>query len=173
MGISPGAPATDVLLTALKSPKDEERLAALTYLKQRPTDGIVKQVYDAMYGDDPELQEAAYLTLWEIGSSGYKLPHPTQFGYQLMLITNATFITGGSPGRLLPDHAVYISGDRIREVGPKLPSLKSFYPKTRRLDARGQFVMPGGICAHTHFYGAFSRGMAIPGASPQRLSGDP
>ncbi len=81
VGISPGAPATDLLMNALKSPKDEERLAALAYLKQRPTDGIVKQIYGAMYGDDPELREAAYLTLWEIGSSGYKLPHPTQFGF--------------------------------------------------------------------------------------------
>jgi hypothetical protein len=81
VGISPGAPATDLLLAALKSPKDEERLAALVYLKQKPTDGIIKQVYSAMYGDDPELKEAAYLTLWEIGSSGYKLPHPTQFGF--------------------------------------------------------------------------------------------
>jgi putative selenium metabolism protein SsnA len=34
------------------------------------------------------------------------------------------------------------------------------------LDARGQLVMPGNICAHTHFYGAFARGMAIPGAPP-------
>jgi putative selenium metabolism protein SsnA len=27
--------------------------------------------------------------------------------------------------------------------------------------------MPGGICAHTHFYGAFARGMAIPGPAPK------
>ena len=81
VGISPGAPATDLLIAALKSPKIEERLAALDYLKQRPTDGIIKQVYALMYGDDPELREAAFLTLWEIGSTGYKLPHPTQFGY--------------------------------------------------------------------------------------------
>jgi cytosine/adenosine deaminase-related metal-dependent hydrolase len=27
--------------------------------------------------------------------------------------------------------------------------------------------MPGNICAHTHFYGAFARGMAIPGAPPR------
>jgi len=29
--------------------------------------------------------------------------------------------------------------------------------------AQGQMVMPGLICAHTHFYGAFSRGLATPG----------
>jgi putative selenium metabolism protein SsnA len=27
--------------------------------------------------------------------------------------------------------------------------------------------MPGGICAHTHFYGAFSRGLGIPGPAPR------
>ncbi len=81
VGISPGAPATDILTAALKSPKDEVRLAALEYLKQNPTDGIVKYIYGAMYADDSELREAAYLTLWEIGATGYKLPHPTQFGY--------------------------------------------------------------------------------------------
>jgi cytosine/adenosine deaminase-related metal-dependent hydrolase len=31
----------------------------------------------------------------------------------------------------------------------------------------GQPVLPGNICAHTHFYGAFARGMAIPGAPPE------
>ncbi len=81
VGISPGAPATDLLLSALKSPKEDERLAALPYLKQKPNDGIVKQIYSAMYGDDSELRETAFLTLWEIGCSGYKLPHPTQFGF--------------------------------------------------------------------------------------------
>ncbi len=81
VGISPGAPSTDLLLTALKSGKPEQRLAALSYLKNRPNDGIVKQIYGAMYSDDAELREAAFLTLWEIGCSGYKLPHPTQFGY--------------------------------------------------------------------------------------------
>jgi HEAT repeat protein len=81
VGISPGAPATDILLAALKSPKVEERLAALEYLKQNPTDGIIKGIYGVMFGDDSEAREAAYLALWEIGASGYKLPHPSQFGF--------------------------------------------------------------------------------------------
>ncbi len=82
-----------------------------------------------------------------------------------MLITNATLVTWGSPCRVLTDHAVYISGDRIYEVGPAA-RLEQRYPKTKRLDAEGQLVMPGSICAHTHFYGTFSRGLAIPGSSP-------
>ena len=81
VGIAPGSPATELLLTALKSGSPEQRLAALSYIKSRPTDGVVRQVYGAMYGDDSELREAAFITLWEIGCSGYKLPHPSQFGY--------------------------------------------------------------------------------------------
>lgn len=80
-GISPGSPATDVLMAALKSQKEEVQLGSLAYLKKNPTDGIIREIYGAMYGNDSELREAAYITLWEIGASGYKLPHPTQYGY--------------------------------------------------------------------------------------------
>lgn len=83
-----------------------------------------------------------------------------------MLITNATLITWESPNRVLENYAIYISGDHIHEIGPT-SNLEKQYPKTRKMDARGQIVMPGGICAHTHFYGAFSRGLAIPGTAPK------
>jgi len=83
-----------------------------------------------------------------------------------MLITNATIITWGSPNQILEDHALYIEDDRIRDVGPTL-ELTNKYSQAKILDARGQLVIPGGICAHTHFYGAFSRGMAIPGNAPK------
>jgi len=83
-----------------------------------------------------------------------------------MLITNATLITWETPNRVLENHAIYIAGDHVHEIGPTA-KLEKLYPKSKKLDARGQIVMPGGICAHTHFYGAFSRGMAIPGAAPK------
>src|SRR5574341_314952 len=83
-----------------------------------------------------------------------------------MLITNATLVTWESPNRILGDHAIYISGDQIHEVGPT-SKLEKLYPKAKKLNAHGQIVMPGGICAHTHFYGAFARGMAIPGSAPK------
>ncbi len=83
-----------------------------------------------------------------------------------MLITNANLITWGTPNQILSEHALYIENDRIRDIGPET-ELAARYPEAKRLDARGQFVMPGNICAHTHFYGAFARGMAIPGAAPK------
>ncbi len=81
VGIPPGSPATETLIAALSSPKVEERLAALPYLVPHPNDGAIKAIYNVMYGDDSEARERAYLTLWEIGASGYKLPHPTQYGF--------------------------------------------------------------------------------------------
>jgi len=83
-----------------------------------------------------------------------------------MLITNANIITWGSPNRILENHAIHIEGERIKRIGTT-KSLIEKYPKARTLDARGQYIMPGNICAHTHFYGAFARGLAIPGPAPR------
>lgn len=83
-----------------------------------------------------------------------------------MLITNGTLITWEEPNRILEGQAILIRGDRIAKIGPETELVAQF-PHEERLDARGQYILPGNICAHTHFYGAFARGMAIPGASPR------
>lgn len=82
-----------------------------------------------------------------------------------MLITNGTLITWEEPNRILENQAIYISNDRIQEIGLQKELLRK-YPQEKRLDADSQYIMPGNICAHTHFYGAFARGMAIPGRAP-------
>ena len=87
-------------------------------------------------------------------------------GVFIMLITNATLITWGAPNQILENHGLYIEGDRIVDLGPS-SVLRAKYPHAEVMDARGQYVMPGNICAHTHFYGAFARGMAIPGDPPK------
>jgi len=83
-----------------------------------------------------------------------------------MLITNANLITWESPNQVLQNHAIYIESDRIKEISTT-KRLTAKYPKAKTTDANGQYVMPGNICAHTHFYGAFARGMAIPGPAPK------
>ena len=84
-----------------------------------------------------------------------------------MLIINANLITLGADPRILPNHALYIDGDRISRPRANTAELAASYPDAEIVDARGQYVMPGGICAHTHFYGAYARGMAIPGPAPR------
>jgi HEAT repeat protein len=80
MGVPRGGPATDVLLSAFKQGDTEERLAALPYLKRVANEGIIGSIYNAMYGEDPEVREAAFHAVEDIGANGLKLPHPNQFG---------------------------------------------------------------------------------------------
>ncbi|MBX7236759.1 MAG: putative aminohydrolase SsnA [Caldilineales bacterium] len=79
-----------------------------------------------------------------------------------MLITNGRVLTFGDRPRLIETGAVLIEGDLIAAVG-EAAVLEAEHPATKRLDAKGMLMMPGMICAHTHFYGAFARGMYIPG----------
>ncbi len=83
-----------------------------------------------------------------------------------MLITNANVITWGEPNQVLDDHGIYIEEGVIRELGPT-DELAAKHEDAQSIDAKGQYVMPGNICAHTHFYGAFARGLAIPGPAPK------
>jgi putative selenium metabolism protein SsnA len=83
-----------------------------------------------------------------------------------MLIRNASLITWKKPNQILNNHAILIQGGKITDIGLDL-ELKTAYPHEEEMDAAGQYVMPGIICAHTHSYGIFSRGMAIPGRPPE------
>ncbi len=80
-----------------------------------------------------------------------------------LLITNGQVFTLGKENAQLSNGAIYCEGDTIVEVG-ETAALSTKYPGTERLDAGGKVVLPGMLCGHTHFYGLFSRGMAIPGA---------
>jgi putative selenium metabolism protein SsnA len=82
-----------------------------------------------------------------------------------MLIINCRIITWGKPNQILEGQAVLIHGQKISKIADQTTLIKEFSTE-EIIDARGQILMPGLICAHTHFYGAFSRGMAIPGAAP-------
>ena len=81
-----------------------------------------------------------------------------------MIIKNAKFITWGENNQILEDSSLYIKDGLIEDIGQDLDKK---YPDQEVIDAGGQYVMPGNICAHTHFYGAFARGMGIPGDAPK------
>jgi len=83
-----------------------------------------------------------------------------------VLILNAKVITWGEPNQILDGHSLRISEGLIQEIAPSA-RLAAAHPQEERLDARGQYLLPGNLCAHTHFYGAFARGMAIPGPAPR------
>jgi putative selenium metabolism protein SsnA len=79
-----------------------------------------------------------------------------------MLITHGLVATLGKSNRVIQDGAIMIEDGKITEVGAT-GEMKNKYPSAEELDADGMLVLPGAICAHTHFYGAFARGMYIPG----------
>ena len=83
-----------------------------------------------------------------------------------MLITNARVVPMGAGTEIIEHGAVRVTGALIADVG-EAGRLARTYPEDEVVDAGGQIVMPGNICAHTHFYGAFARGLAIPGGAPR------
>ena len=75
-----------------------------------------------------------------------------------LLIFNATVITLGEAGSVLPDHAVLCQGGAVTALAP---STSVTAPAGARvLDAGGRVVMPGLVNAHTHFYSTLARGLA-------------
>lgn len=82
-----------------------------------------------------------------------------------MRIVHARLATLGDEPRLIEDGALRIQGNVITDIGTTA-ELTARYPDEEEWDAGGQLVMPAFLCGHTHFYGAFARGMAIPGEPP-------
>jgi putative selenium metabolism protein SsnA len=78
------------------------------------------------------------------------------------LVTHARLATLGDEPGLIEDGALLVEDGRIAGLGTTA-QLATRYPAVERWDADGQLVLPASICAHTHFYGAFARGMAVPG----------
>ena len=80
IGIVPGEPAAELLFRALSTGSKEEKLLAMQYLRNEPDDGIVRELYQMIYGGREDLQEPAMQALWWMALTGAKIPHPMQFG---------------------------------------------------------------------------------------------
>src|SRR2546421_7377457 len=85
-----------------------------------------------------------------------------------ILIGNGTVVTLGRDNQLIEQGAVLVQGSRIAAIGSDT-ALRQQYPAALYVDANGGLIMPGFLCTHTHFYGAFARGMAIPGEPPRNF----
>lgn len=70
---------------------------------------------------------------------------------------------------LIEDGAIAIQSDTILAVGPTSELRRQYPEAAQELDAGGKLALPGSICAHTHFYGAYARGLAIPGPAPKNF----
>src|SRR3712207_4110520 len=85
-----------------------------------------------------------------------------------LLITHALISPNpaASDVPLVEDGAIAIRGDTIVAIGPT-GNLREQFPGAEEIDAGGKLALPGSVCAHTHFYGAYARGLGIPGPAPR------
>ncbi len=76
IGVSPGRPATELLLRALREGKEDQALAALDYLRQYGDELAIPSIYQAMLNNKGEIQEACFNTLWHMAAAGISIPTP-------------------------------------------------------------------------------------------------
>lgn len=82
-----------------------------------------------------------------------------------MLIINATLPYWKDQPHILTDYAIYIENGVIQAIGPTEVLIYT-YRDVVRLDAFSQWVLPGNICAHTHFHHALIADMINPDEIP-------
>lgn len=83
-----------------------------------------------------------------------------------MIISDINAIMFDEENRIIDNCCIFIKDGIIEDIG-NYSKLQKIYPNEDEFSGAGQYIMPGNICAHTHFYGAFARGMAIPGEAPK------
>ncbi len=84
-----------------------------------------------------------------------------------LVIKDGTVCTMDDSFNIIEKCSLLIEDGLIKEIGPYDHIRKIIGPdETKVIEARHKLIMPGMICSHTHFYGAFSRGMALKAAPP-------
>lgn len=77
-----------------------------------------------------------------------------------MIIGNGLVITNDASDTIIENGAVLIRDNIVEEVG-FFTELKSAHPNEEVVDVKGKVIMPGMICAHSHIYSAYARGMSV------------
>lgn len=73
LGIRPDRPATDVLMAALKTGTNIEKIAALSYLRNEPDEEVISVILSFLAKEFTPLHDQALTALWWIGLSGYHI----------------------------------------------------------------------------------------------------
>jgi HEAT repeat protein len=81
LGVAAGEQALNLVLQALKTGTEDERLAAMEYLGLKGDTQLASNLYTLYFGQTGDLHEAAYQSLWLLSTTGDDLPPPQQFGY--------------------------------------------------------------------------------------------
>lgn len=77
-----------------------------------------------------------------------------------MLIGNGVVITNDEENNFYDCGAVLVKGNIIEDIG-YFEDMKKKYPTEELVDIKGNVIMPGMICSHSHIYSAYARGMSV------------
>jgi putative selenium metabolism protein SsnA len=77
-----------------------------------------------------------------------------------MIIGNGKIITNDSFSTFIENGGIYIKDNVVEDIG-NLLDIKNKYPDEEFIDVNGRIIMPGMICAHSHIYSAYARGMSV------------
>lgn len=80
-GVPAGEGAKNLLYSALKEGDDEQRLAALQYLRLETDEAAIPLLYALLMQEEGEVRETAFDVLWHAEAAGQKLPSPIQYGF--------------------------------------------------------------------------------------------
>lgn len=76
----------------------------------------------------------------------------------MLVITNATVVTGDDAGTIHHDGAIAIEGNRIVALGPSA-AITARFPDAEVVDASGRAIFPGFANIHTHLVMTLARGV--------------
>lgn len=82
-GISHGDPATDLILKALKTGNEEERIASLSYLSRLDDPAVMAAIIGALYTDIDPVRETAYEALASMAARGLPILSPSKAGIKV------------------------------------------------------------------------------------------
>lgn len=77
-----------------------------------------------------------------------------------MIIGNGKIITNDSFNTFIENGAILIKDSVIEDIG-NFGDVINKYPDEELTDVKGRVIMPGMICAHSHIYSAYARGMSV------------
>ena len=77
IGIAPGMPAENLLLTALAEGTPEQQQAAMESLQQHPNLDALPQIYENVEYGSGGIQQAAFDTLYAYAAQGLDINHPS------------------------------------------------------------------------------------------------
>ena len=76
-----------------------------------------------------------------------------------MIITAKAIIANDEANNFYENSAIFIKDNLIKDIGKTEDIIKK-YPNEEVIDKSDKLVMPGLICAHSHIYSSYARGMA-------------